>query len=234
MHGTTNATLQNDIDKLIRRVSDTISWFDYSQSRLTKRGAAIYVQQHGIFTRHSRRCWAYVVGQCPEVDVRRFIVRENLFEEEGSEEKSHYLKLVKLGTKVGLTADQVHNATALPTTRAALHIWETLTKDRHWMIGCAAKATLEQVNQVQCGDMSNEEGKRWKRQLGLAHDDVEFWVMHDELDKEHGAGAYGGVLRHLANQTIITPADILQAVEDSITAWKIFLDGIAKEADTLK
>jgi len=228
MHGT---NLQAALDATIKQVMDNIRWFDYSANHLTKKGAAIYVQQHGVFTRHSRQVWAYVVGNCPEVDVRRFIVRENLFEEEGSDEKSHYLKLVRLGVRLGLTAEQVHKASALPTTRAALLIWETLTKDRHWIIGCAAKATLEQVNQTQCGDMSNVEGRRWMKTLGLTKEDVEFWLMHDELDKEHGSGAFEGIHRHLANAPGITEADVVRAVEDSITAWKIFLDGIAVEAE---
>ncbi|MGE0652228.1 MAG: iron-containing redox enzyme family protein [Alphaproteobacteria bacterium] len=230
MRTVTEGSLQQDIDGLIKRVMDDIRWFDYSDSQLTREGAGLYVQQHGVFTRHSRRCWAYVVGNCPEVEVRRFIVRENLFEEEGIEEQSHYLKLVKMGVAVGLNADEVHKASALPSTRAALLIWETLTKDRHWIIGCAAKATLEQVNQVQCGDMSNNEGKRWMRQLGLSKDDVEFWMMHDELDKEHGSGAFDAVIRHLPKTPGITASDVLVAVEDSITAWKIFLDGIAEAA----
>lgn len=228
MHGT---NLQATLDATIKSVMDDIRWFDYSEKRLTTKGAAIYVQQHGVFTRHSRQAWANVVGACPEVDVRRFIVRENLFEEEGSDEKSHYLKLVKLGVRLGLTAEQVHKAPALPTTRAALLIWETQTKNRHWIIGCAAKATLEQVNQVQCGDMSNVEGHRWMKKLGLTKEEVEFWLMHDELDKEHGSGAFEGVHRHLPNAKGITEADVVQAVEDSITAWKIFLDGIADEAE---
>lgn len=230
MSATSAASLQREIDSTIKRVMDGIRWFDYSDNHLTKEGAAIYVQQHGVFTRHSRRCWAYVVGNCPEVDVRRFIVRENLFEEEGIEEKSHYLKLVKMGVAVGLTSEQVHNAAALPSTRAAMLVWEALTKDRHWIIGCAAKATLEQVNQVQCGDMSNNEGKRWMQRLGLSKDDVEFWLMHDELDKEHGSGAFDGIFRHLDDAPGITGADVVGAVEDSITAWKIFLDGIAEAA----
>jgi len=228
MHGT---NLQTTLDSTIKRVMDDIRWFDYSENRLTQKGAAIYVQQHGVFTRHSRQVWAHVVGNCPEVDVRRFIVRENLFEEEGSDEKSHYLKLVRMGVRLGLTAEQVHKAPALPTTRAALLIWETLTKDRHWIIGCAAKATLEQVNQTQCGDMSNVEGHRWMKKLGLTKPEVEFWLMHDELDKEHGSGAFDGVHRHLPNAKGITEQDVIQAVEDSITAWKIFLDGIADEAE---
>lgn len=210
---------------------DDIRWFDYSGNRLTQKGAATYVQQHGIFTRHSRQAWAWVVGNSPEVDVRRFIVRENLYEEEGSDETSHYLKLVKLGVRLGLTNDQVHNATALPSTRAALLIWETLTKNRHWIIGCAAKASLEQVNQVQCGDMSNVEGHRWMDKLGLTRDEVEFWLMHDELDKEHGSGAFDAVHRHLDNADGISDREVIQAVEDSMMAWKVFLDGIAEAAE---
>jgi pyrroloquinoline quinone (PQQ) biosynthesis protein C len=228
MHGT---NLQSTIDATIKGVMDKILWFDYSDKRLTKKGAAIYVQQHGVFTRHSRQAWANVVGACPEVDVRRFIVRENLFEEEGSDEKSHYLKLVRLGVRLGLTAEQVHKAAPLPTTRAALLIWETLTRDRHWIIGCAAKATLEQVNQTNCGDMSNVEGHRWMKTLGLTRPEVEFWLMHDELDKEHGSGAFEGVHRHLPNAKGLSEVDVIRAVEDSITAWKIFLDGVAEEAD---
>lgn len=223
----TGVSLQRDVDSVIKRIMDDIRWFDYSESSLTKKGAGVYVQQHGVFTRHSRQCWAYVVGNCPEVDVRRFIVRENLFEEEGIEEQSHYLKLVKMGKAVGLSERDVHEASALPSTRAALLVWETLTKNRHWIIGCAAKATLEQVNQVQCGDMSNNEGKRWMRHLGLSKDEVEFWLMHDELDKEHGSGAFDAVARYLPRAPGVTTGDVLKAVEDSITAWKIFLDGIA-------
>lgn len=226
----TTSSLQRDIDGLIKHVMDDIRWFDYSENHLTREGAGIYLRQHGVFTRHSRQCWAHVVGNCPEVDVRRFIVRENLFEEEGIEEQSHYLKLVKLAEAVGLSAGEVHNAPAFPTTRVALLVWETLTKDRHWIIGCAAKAALEQVNQTQCGDMSNLEGRRWMRQLGLSSDEVEFWLMHDELDKEHGSGAFGAVAKYLSKTPGVTASDVLTAVEDSITAWKIFLDGIAAAA----
>src|SRR5579885_2220077 len=43
----------------------------------------LYVQQWGVFTRHSRRCWAWVVGNCPVLEIRRFITKENLYEEEG-------------------------------------------------------------------------------------------------------------------------------------------------------
>lgn len=222
--------LQLEIDALILRYMENIRWFDYSENRLTSQGAGEYVKQHGVFTRHSRCCWAQVVGNCPEVEARRFIVAENLYEEEGSDENSHYLKLVRMGQALGLTAEQVHRATPLPSTRAAMLIWETLCKDRHWILGCVAKASLEQVNQVQCGEMSATEGHRWMRTLGLSKDEVEFWLMHDELDKEHGSGAFELALKYLPEARGIDRADVLTAVEDSMMAWKIFLDGIADAA----
>lgn len=233
MHGTAKE-LQVEIDKIVAHYMDICAWREYSANRLTKKGAALYVTQHGVFTRHSRRCWAYVVGQCPETDVRRLIVRENLYEEEGIEAQSHYLKLVKMGVACGHTSEQVHNAKALPSTRAALLIWEELCKDRPWIIGCAAKASLEQTNQVHCSDFSNVEGQRWMNKLGLSHDEVEFWMMHDELDKEHGSGAFEAVTRYVGKVPGVTEDDVLMAVEDSMVAFNIFLDGIAKEADKLK
>ncbi|MEE8563619.1 MAG: iron-containing redox enzyme family protein [Alphaproteobacteria bacterium] len=223
--------LMSEINGTIRQYMDSIKWFEYSENRLTKHGAGIYVQQHGVFTRHSRCCWANVVGNCPEVEVRRFIVRENLYEEEGIPEESHYLKLVRMGVAVGLREDEVHEADGLPSTRAGMLIWETLTRDHHWLIGCTAKACLEQVNQVVCGEMSNNEARRWMARLGLSAYDVDFWMLHDELDKVHGSGAFDAVVRYLPQSTVITRADVMQAVEDSMFAWKIFLDGIAEAAE---
>src|SRR5579863_5101626 len=129
--------LITEIGSIVAHYRSQDKWLEYNRGALTKKGAGVFAKQHGIFTRHSRRAWAYVVGNCPEVEVRRFIVRENLYEEEGIEEKSHYLTLVRMGEAVGSAAQEIHNAAPLPGTRAALLIWETLTKDRPWLLGCA-------------------------------------------------------------------------------------------------
>jgi len=49
--------------------------------RVSPEGARVFVQQWGLFTRHSRQCWANVVGNCPVVEARRFMVKENLLSE---------------------------------------------------------------------------------------------------------------------------------------------------------
>lgn len=225
MTTTATAPLFDRIATLIADYRAKDGWTKYSGSRLSRAGAALYAQQHGIFTRHSRRVWAYVVANCPEVEVRRFIVKENLYEEEGLEEISHYLKLVRLGQKLGLSAQAMDDAKALPSTRAALLIWETLTKDRHWLIGAAAKGALEFRN------TSGLEGERWMKALDLSRDDVQFWMMHHEIDAVHGSGAYDLVMKYLPLHPEIDEDAILTATEDSMSAWMLFRNGVAAAAE---
>lgn len=223
--------LQARLDEVVARYMATIQWFAYSEANLTPAGARVYVGQHGTFTRESRRHWAFVVGNCPVIPIRRFIERENLYEGEGVEETSHFEKLIAMGTALGMRREQVVEADPLPTTRAALHVWENLTKNRPWWIGMAAKAVLERSNAPHCGNMSALEGQRWMRHLGLSPQAVDVWTMHDAIDQVHGSGAYDLLEAHVED-----PAQheaIVAAAEDSMVAWKLFLDGIAEEAKRL-
>jgi pyrroloquinoline quinone (PQQ) biosynthesis protein C len=212
------------VAEIVGHYRTTDGWSAYSGTELTRTGAGIYTQQHGLFTRHSRRAWAYVVANCPELEIRRFIVRENLYEEEGADESSHYLKLVKMAQAVGLSKDEVDHAEPLASTRASLLIWETLTRDRHWLIGAAAKGALE------FRTTSGVEGQRWMERLGLSRDAVDFWLLHHEADQVHGAGSLELVLKYLPRQKGVTESDLFDAIEDSLFAYRIFRTGIADAA----
>ena len=70
------------IDRIVASYNNNLLWISYSKDRLTKQAARVLIEQWSSFTRHSRQCWAFVVGNCPIVEVRKFIVTENLYEEE--------------------------------------------------------------------------------------------------------------------------------------------------------
>jgi pyrroloquinoline quinone (PQQ) biosynthesis protein C len=127
------------IDKIVADCNDRLQWVEYSRNQLTKPAARVLIQQWSSFTRHSRQCWAHVVGNCPIVEVRKFIVLENLYEEEAQEGHSHFEILARMGMALGLSRDEIVNAKPLPTTVVAMHAWETLTKNRTWYEGLAAK-----------------------------------------------------------------------------------------------
>jgi pyrroloquinoline quinone (PQQ) biosynthesis protein C len=212
------------IDRITRTYRAADPWTVYSGTSLSKRGAGIYCQQHGVFTRHSRRAWAYVVGNCPEVEIRRFIVKENLYEEEGVPEESHYLKLVKMAKALGVSEREMDDAAPLTATRAALLVWETLTKDRHWLVGAAAKGGLEYRT------TSGLEGERWMKALGLTRSEADFWLLHQEADQVHGSGSLELVLKYLPDQQAVTEDDVVEAVETSLFAYNVFRRGIVEAA----
>ena len=126
----------------------------YSKDKLTKEAARVLIEQWSSFTRHSRQCWAFVVGNCPIVEVRKFIVAENLYEEEAQEGHSHFEILARMGMALGLTRDQIVNAKPLPTTVVTMRAWEALTKNRTWYEGLAGKLVLERTNAPHCGNFS--------------------------------------------------------------------------------
>lgn len=219
--------LRTRLDALVKECQDHLKWTRLSRDRLTREAARLFVQQFGLFTRHSRRCWAYVVANCPIIEVRKFIVRENLYEEEAVGE-SHYDLMVQMGKALGLRGEAIDHAAPLPTTTVALLAWEALTKDRPWIEGLAAKAVLERSNAPECGNLSALEAERWMRQLQLRDQDVKFWSLHATVDLIHGSGAYDLLEKH------VTGADqgeaLVRAARESLDAWKIFLDGIADAA----
>lgn len=212
------------LDKAVANCQLNLKWCAYSKDHLAASGARMLIQQWGIFTRHSRRCWAYVVGNCSHLEIRKFVVTENLYEEEALEGHSHFELLVKMGKAVGLTREQIETAKPLPTTVVALHAWETLTKNRTWYEGLAAKAVLERTNDRNCGNFSAQEGERWMRQLKLSPDDVEFWLLHDSVDQIHGGGSFNLLEKYLRSEAEKEAA--IRAAEESMMAWKVYLDGV--------
>ena len=142
------------MDKIVADCNDRLEWVKSSKDNLTKDAARVLIEQWSSFTRHSRQCWAYVVGNCPHVEVRKFVVTENLYEEEAQEGHSHFEILARMGMALGLTRDQIVNATPLPTTVVSMRCWEALTKNRTWYEGLAAKSVLERTNNPNCGNFS--------------------------------------------------------------------------------
>jgi len=212
------------LDAIVREQVEASRWPRYAEEALTVEGARLYVKQHGIFTRASRQHWAFVVGNCPIGEVRWFIERENLYEEEAIPEQSHFRWLVQLGEALGMSEREVEEAEPLPTTRLSLHVWENLTKNRPWWVGVAAKAVLERVNAPQCGAISERMARCWRRRLGVPEEALVFWTRHHVLDQVHAGGAYDFLVRY-----VTAPEqweEVVRAAEDSMLAFRIFWDGI--------
>jgi pyrroloquinoline quinone (PQQ) biosynthesis protein C len=214
-----NSAVIAGLDALVRACNEAASALYLTHP--TPEAAHVYVQQWGVFTRHSRQCWAWVVGNCPEVEVRRFITKENLFEEEGDVRTSHYERLVRLGASVGLDCGAIDDADPLPSTELALLVCEALTKNRSWQEGLAAKAVIECTG---FPTLRRVRQRIWQEALRLTDDDADFFATHIETDELHASGAYDLVARY------VRPAEtraVLAAPKTSLRAWALYCNGIA-------
>jgi pyrroloquinoline quinone (PQQ) biosynthesis protein C len=212
------------LDRATKSANEQLQWTRLPDSELTVDAARNYVRQFGLFTRHSRQCWANVVGNCPFLEVRRFIVAENLWEEEANEETSHYRLMVKMGKAIGMDEAEIDDAVPTYPTSVAFLAWESLTKSRPWIEGLAAKSVLERLNNKSLGDLSAVEAERWTRSLGISESDVEFFTLHAVVDQVHGDGTVEIIEQHARNADDLEAA--LRAAEQSLGVWKIFYDGI--------
>lgn len=213
------------LDSIVLKTMQGLEWTALSEQRLTRDAARLFVKQFGLFTRHSRRCWAYVVANCPHVEVRKFVTTHNLYEEE-AKRISHYDLLVRMGLRLGLKIEEIDRAEPLPSTLVSLHSWETLTKNRNWLEGLAVKGVLERANAAHTGNMSGLEAERWMRQLGLSRNDVRFWLLHEEVDQVHGEGSFDFIARYATSQSL--RENVIEGASESMIVWKVFLDGIAR------
>jgi len=217
------------INDLALETSKQLRWLTVMPN-ITKPMAIEFVKQFGLFPRHSRQCWANVVGNCPILEVRRFIVAENLWEEEANEATSHYNLLVKLGLALGMSEDEITDAEPIASTQTAFLAWETLTRNQGWIDGLAAKGSLEALNQAETGDISGLSAKHWTENLGLTMDDVEFWTVHSELDVGHAHEALEVIGRY-ATEEELDRAYV--SARKSHGVWIVLMNGIADHVDAV-
>jgi len=100
----------------------------------------------------------------------------------------HYTLWVIHGKAVGLTEEQVHNATPLPSTRAALCGWIYLAFNLPWVEGLGGVAVLERVNLdpiIPGGAHQTRSEKRWMEDLGLKAEQLPNFRIHREADTDH-------------------------------------------------
>ncbi len=159
--------------------------------------------------------------------MRKFIVAENLYEEEAQEGHSRFEILARMGMALGLTRDEIVNAKPLPTTVVTMRAWEALTKDRTWYEGLAAKLVLERTNAPHCGNFSHQQDEHWRRQLGLSKHDTEFWWMHGAIDQIHGDSSLKLLESYLTSDAERQAA--LRAAEESMMAWQVYFHGFYYE-----
>jgi pyrroloquinoline-quinone synthase len=166
-------------------------------------------------------------ARCPFAD-ERVKLAESLYEEETGRisgcNVSHPELFIRFGEAVGAPRDDMVDGTPLPST-AALIDWFERSTTQHSFIEGAAATNLAAEGQVP--GSFGPFARALERHYGLTRDQVGFWDIHEDADREHS-----DIGDHVVVRFADTPelqAKVRAAVERSLDLWWQFLDGIAAD-----
>lgn len=234
--GSVVARLDAVVDDFVRRTR-------YFHEPVTRGRAKMFVLQHRQNTRQRNSVLKLrVATNCPDWDIRLRIIgacsEEIIADNEHGGGRPHWGILEELGTRIGLTLEDMRTAPLLASTQMCWLAWEALMSNRHWLEGLVANTCAERANVPGYGDGMFKSGgwfaverKRWGDLFKLNDEQLEFFELHEAADIAHS---------NLGWQTIAERAErlgmadhVVHACRLNLIVWENYLNGIAAGGDAL-
>lgn len=236
-----NSAAQQVIDGLDEQLNYFVRRVRFFNEPMTKERARMFILQHRLNSRqrnsvHKPR----VAVNCPDWEIRISILEACAEEVIGDDEfgggRPHWKILEELGTKIGLSKNEIEQATPSESTQLAWCAWETLTGNRHWLEGLIANTCVERINVPGYGDgIIKESGwfglefHRWKKIFDLTDADLEFFSLHGEADIKHSDLGWKSAAEYAVKLRM--EEAVVEACRTNLIVWEHYLNGIADAAD---
>lgn len=225
------------IGEMVRVHMNTPECTRYFSIKATKPRAQLLLKELSLFTRHRRDCWAYVSGNCPVFAIKQKILEHEYGEviRDKHSDHGHLNLIIRQGTAIGLTAEDILNAKPIPSTLATLYAWGWMTKEKSWIEALPALTVTEWTNDDRLladlgGGQSTRLAKRWMEDLGLEWKDLPNFQAHREADEEH-SDMFLPFLAEFATGEREQLA--LQGVQESLHLFTVYRGGVADAMERL-
>ena len=204
-------------------------WLRIAEGRVPRSALAPFAVQFFLQVREFPRAVSALHSSCPNAR-ERIELAESLYEEETGRisgcDVSHPELFVRFGEGVGVRRDAMVDGVPLPATAALIDWFVRSTREYPFIEGAAA-TNLAAEGQVP-GAFAPF-ARALERHYGCTRDQVAFWDVHEQADREHSAVGDHIVVR-LAT-TAELQAGVRRAVARSLELWWRFFDGIAAAID---
>jgi pyrroloquinoline quinone (PQQ) biosynthesis protein C len=225
------------LNQMTRELFQTKEVEGFLTTRLTRRRAQVIAQQFGLFVRHRRTAWSYLIARSPYVEARKTLLRHEAEEliRDPRCDSDHYNLWVVHGKAVGLSAEEVINAEPLPTTRAALAGWIYLAFSRPWVQALGGVSVLERINMdsiVPGGGHQTRAERRWVEDLGLSSEQLPNFRIHREADADHKSENMAMLEKYA--QTEQDWNGIVEASKECFDYWRVFVGGLTHHIETVE
>ena len=150
----------------------------------------------------------------------------------------HWKILEDLGVRIGMDRHEIRSAAPTPTTQLCWDAWMGLMANCHWLLGLIANTCSERVNVPGYGTGEAREkgwnamvGRIWREIWDLDEDEVRFFTLHTEADREHSDLGWQTVARYAEELGLVD--EVVESCRRNLVVWETYFNGICRYGDAL-
>ena len=223
---------------MVREGARTRAENHYFEIAVTIPRAQLMMLQQIAFQRNRRRCWLWVLSNCPEDGVRKTILQHE-YEEAVKDEFSdsgHLDLSTRQAMSLGLKREECIDPEPLLTTRLTGYGWAWISKESHWLKGLVALNITEWFNDNRLladlgGGASARRIKQWSKGIGFTLEQMPDFQAHNKADEAHGE-QFLRVFEEFAS----TPQEeqlVLDGAKEGIRLHGFLREGVAQAMEQL-
>ena len=166
-------------------------WEEYYRNHLTREGARVFGLEHCVFAANFPRWLANIAGNCPHLEVRKYLI-ENMYVEEVKDPTipvGHYESLVDFCVALGIDRQFVYGYTGAPITKMRITYCDWVSRHKPWLEAFAAIAGNEVARGKEMikriGERARTSRKTWAS-LNLSQEALAHWDAADSADSADG------------------------------------------------
>ena len=212
--------------------------FDFwLQNHMNRPGAAVFALEHTVFADEFPRWFGNIIGNCPELDVRQYMI-ENMYVEEVTDptiSTGHYESMVDFCVALGSERAAVYAYKGRSYTKMALAYWDRASRAWPWLEAFAAVAGLEAARGpavARLGNIASLNRKVWEP-LGLPDEALSHWSAGEVADFPEGG--HGDMTLKILSKyadTADKQAIVLALLEETMRIRWFHFDQIGRDALT--
>ncbi len=213
-----------------------LSSFDiWLNNHMSRAGAAVFGLEHCVFADQFPRWFGHIIGNCPEMDARQYMI-DNMYVEEVHDPTigtGHYESMVDFAVALGHQRDFVYHYQGAVYTKMALAYWDRAARAWPWLDAFAAVAGLEAARGPMVADLGNVASLKrsvWEP-LNLSDEALEHWSAGEAADLPEG-GHGDMTLKILAKHanTKETQSRVLSLLQETMQVRWLHFDNIGRDA----
>lgn len=209
---------------------------DFLHKHMSRAGARIFAREHCVFAAHFPQWFGNIIGNCPHLAVRRYMIG-NMHVEEVNDptiEDGHYESMVKFAIGLGFSRDEVLNYEPSISMQMALAYWDHVSRTKPWIEAFGAIGGLELQNHAGLAARYGEKplvmAEYW-RPLALDEKYLTHWKAAEAADPHEG-GHSDETLRILCEyaKTPEQEKGVLETLTQSLSVFRYQYEQIGKAA----